>query len=165
MIPVAKSFPRFVLLTVEVNIFLCISSILDWKDFSCYNSNPRAKKVSACENFRFWSKNTRIHKSMICFFCLWQATVFLPGHYQESMDSAPPRWPPFSPLIPDIGCLVRHFFFTLSQRATCFDKRTKRGETQRAESEDEVKTRQSQTVNMNKIKQKRNIRAIKGDIP
>lgn len=41
----------------------------------------------------------------------------------------------------------------------------KEGETQRAESEDEVKTRQSKTVNINKIKQKRNIRAIKGDIP
>lgn len=41
----------------------------------------------------------------------------------------------------------------------------KEGETQRPESEDEVKTRQSKTVNINKIKQKRNIRAIKGDIP
>ena len=77
------------------------------------------------------------------------------------MDSAPLHWPPFSPLIPDIGHLVRHFAFTLSQTATCFDKRTKRGESQRAESDDEAKIGQSKTVRINKIKQKRNIRAMK----
>lgn len=85
------------------------------------------RKLAPVKTLDFDRKTHNYINQWSFFFCLWQATVSLPGHYQESMDSAPPRWPPFSPLIPDIGRLVRHFFSTLSQRATCFDKRTKRG--------------------------------------